>query len=457
MTEPYADVPLPPQNTEAEEAVLGAMLIDPRAIPRVTPILAPDDFYRQKHGWVFRAILALRQRHDPVDYVTICDELERRDRLEAIGGSAFITRLINAVPSALHAKAYARRVHEAAVRRRVLRAASQAAQLAHREELPLDQVLDQLEQTFLQLRGQVAFEERLRPMSAVMEEAYAVLEQAHAGETSLGIASGYPDLDRLLGGFRPGNLIIVGARPSMGKSALLAAFAAQAVHTGAPSVLFSLEMSSQEIAYRLLTMDTGVDVLRLTSGRLRDDEWPPIARHAGELAERPLWIDDTPQIGVGDLRAKARRLYAEHDLAFLLVDYLQLVRPLHSHEARYREIGEITRTLKGLAKELDIPVIAASQLSRAVEHRADQRPRLADLRESGDQEQDADVVLFIHREAREEKKKYQPAELIVAKNRHGQTGSIPVFWQADRIRFVSISRQDGPQTAEPLALERNEV
>lgn len=430
--------PLPPHNAEAEDAVLGSVLIDPEALMRVTPILQPEDFYRQKNGWIFEAVLALERRREPVDFVTLGDELERQERLNEIGGVAHLGELVNTVPSALHVESYARLVHEDAVRRRILKAASLAARLAYDRDHPLDDALSQIETTFLHLRGQIAFEDRLRPFSEIMQEVYDDLEAARQGDTPNGSFTGFPDLDQMLGGLRPGNLVLVGARPSRGKTSLLTSLAARAIWDGTSSVLFSLEMSSNEVAQRMLTMETGIDVLRLQTGQVRDGEWPILMKEMGVLSEMPLWVDDTPQISVGDLRAKVRRLYAEQGLGMVLLDYVQLAHPMQRYKSRYREIGEITAELKGMAKELGIIVVAASQLSRAVEQRMDTRPRLSDLRESGNQESDADVVILIHHDGAE-MSSYHEAELVVAKNRHGETGSVPVVWQPQRVRFISTT------------------
>jgi len=439
-------VPVPPHNAEAEASVLGSIIIDGQAIHKVRPILAPDDFYLQKNSWIYQAILDLQERRDPIDFVTLCDELERREQLEDLGGAAHVTHLINVVPSALHVESYAHQVHQDAVRRRILKAVTRAAQLAYDRDHPLDSALDQIEKTFLHLRGEIAFEDRVRKLNKLIREAYDTLEKARLNDIPLGIPSGFPDLDRLLGGFRPSNLVLVGARPSIGKSSLLTSFAANALQHDIPAVLFSLEMSGHEVAHRLLTMRTGIDVLRLQTGQLRDDEWAPLVEQTGILADLPLWVDDTPQIKISDLRAKVRRLYAEHGVRMVLLDYVQLVRSTRRYNSRYREIGEITSELKGLAKELQIPVIAASQLSRAVEQRAEGRPQLSDLRESGNQEADADVVILIHRE---NSNGYEPAELILNKNRHGPTGVAHVYWQPQQVRFVSVSNKE---TSEPLSL-----
>ncbi|HEY77365.1 MAG TPA: replicative DNA helicase [Thermoflexia bacterium] len=436
----------PPHSAEAEEALLGALLIDPETILNVAPILEPEDFYVRRNGWVYEAVLALHQRRQPIDFLTLCAELEAKGRLEEVGGQAYIARLIEAVPTALHAEAYARRVREAAVRRRMLRFASTIARLAHDADRPLEEALDRIEAESLRLRGEVAFQDRLRPLGEVVREVYDHLEEATRQGTVLGLSTGFPDLDRLLGGFRRGSLVIVGARPGQGKSSLLLSFATAALRAGVPAVLFSLEMSAEEVAHRLLAMEAGIDTVRLQTARLRSDEWPVLAEHAGRLATLPLWVDDTPYLTTGDLRAKARRLYAEHGLGMVLLDYIQLAHPSHRYDSRYQEIGAITRDLKELAQELKVPVIAASQVSRAVEQRASKRPTLADLRESGNQEADADVVIFPHREEADVEgtgpQGVEAAELIVAKHRHGPTGVVHVLWQPERVRFVSATREE---------------
>lgn len=431
-----------PCNVEAEEALLGSLLVDPEALLRVMPIVQPEDFYIRKNGWVYEAILTLHSRREPVDILTLRSELEAKGRLEEIGGQAYIAQLIESVPTALHAEAYARRVREAAVRRRILRFASAAVRLAYDTDTSLEEALDRIEAESLQLRGEVAFRDRLRSLGEVMREVYDRMEEAARRGTVLGLPTGFPDLDRLLGGFRGGSLVIVGARPGQGKSSLLLSFATAALRAGVPAVLFSVEMSAEEVAHRLLAMEAGIDTVRLQTARLRDEEWPVLAEQVGRLRDLPLWVDDTPHLTTTDMRAKARRLYAEHGLGMVLVDYVQLVHPSQRYDSRYQEIGAVTRDLKELAQELKVPVVAASQVSRAVEQRADKRPTLADLRESGNQEADADVVIFPYRGPADAEgttaSAWKAAELIVAKHRYGPTGVVHVLWESDRVRFVPV-------------------
>lgn len=449
----------PPHSTEAEEAVLGALIIDPAMVSRASTLLSAADFYFQKHAHIYEALLALHAQGDPVDFVTLRDQLNTQGKLEQIGGVAYLGQLANVVPSALHIEAYARQVHDMAVRRRILSFASDAARLAYALDQPLDETLDKIETSVLHLRGQIAFQDRVRSLSTIMRDVYDALEAAYHQETPIGIPTGFPDLDRVIGGLRPGNLAIVGARPSLGKSSLLTSFAVSAIRHNVPTVLFSLEMSANQIGHRLLTMETGIDVLRLQAGRLQDDEWPMIADHTGALSDLPLWVDDTPQLSVVDLRAKARRLYAAgcassagctssgRGLGLILLDYVQLARAGRRYDSRYREIGEITAALKGLAKELNVPVVAASQAGRGVEQRAEHRPTMVDLRESGNQEADADVIILIHHNGdgngngNGNSASLQPAEFIVAKNRNGKRGvNVPVLWQPHRARFVTPAK-----------------
>ncbi len=372
-----------PQNVEAEEAVLGSLLIDPEALFRVAPFLAAEDFYVQKNGWIYQAILSLHERREPVDFVTLCDELERRGQLEEVGGAAYITSLINAVPSAIHAEAYGRIVEQAAIRRRLIGAATQIAQLAYQESEDIDQTIDQAEQALFSV-SQRRITRELAPIQEVIRRYYDRIEYlyAHQGEP-LGVPTGFIDLDRLLGGMQRSDFIIVAARPSVGKTSLCLSFARNAARHGQHVAIFSLEMSAEQIVQRLVSAETGIDAQRLRLGNLKEEEWPLFVQAIGRLADLPIFIDDTPSISALQLRTKARRLHAEHGLDLIIVDYLQLMSGDIRAENRVQEVSYISRSLKAVARELDVPVVAASQLSRAVEQRTDKKPVLADLRESG--------------------------------------------------------------------------
>jgi replicative DNA helicase len=372
-----------PQNIEAEEAVLGSLLIDPEALFRLAPFLNGDDFYIQKNAWIYEAILALHERREPIDFVTLCDELERREQLEEIGGAAYITRLINAVPSAIHAEAYGHIVEHAAIRRRLIHAATEIAQLAYQEDEDVDETVDRAEQALFNV-SQRRITRDLAPIQEVIRQYYDRIEYlyAHQGEP-LGVPTGFIDIDRLLGGMQRSDFIIVAARPSVGKTSLCLSFARNAARHGQHTAIFSLEMSSEQIVQRMVSAETGIDSQRLRLGNLNEDEWPLFVQAIGKLAEHPIYIDDTPSISVLQLRTKARRLHAEHGLDLILVDYLQLMSGDTRSDNRVQEVSYISRSLKAIARELDVPVVAASQLSRAVEQRTDKRPILADLRESG--------------------------------------------------------------------------
>jgi replicative DNA helicase len=372
-----------PHNVEAEEAVVGSLLIDPEALFRVSPFLKGEDFYIQKNAWIYEAILALHERREPIDFVTLCDELERRAQLEEIGGAAYITHLINAVPSAIHVEAYGHIVEQSAIRRRLINAASQIAQLAYQEAEDIDQTIDRAEQELFGV-SQRRITRDLAPIQEIIRRYYDRIEYlyAHQGEP-LGVPTGFIDIDRLLGGLQRSDFIIIAARPSVGKTSLCLSIARNAARHGQHVAVFSLEMSSEQIVQRIVSAETGIDAQRLRLGDLREEEWPLFVQATGKLADLPIFVDDTPSISVLQLRTKARRLHAEHGLDLVLVDYLQLMTGDIRSENRVQEVSYISRSLKALARELDLPVVAASQLSRAVEQRTDKKPVLADLRESG--------------------------------------------------------------------------
>jgi len=373
-----------PHSIEAEEAVLGSLLIDPDAILRVASFLRAEDLYREKNGWIYQAILDLHERREPADFVTLCEELERKGQLEEVGGPAEITRLINAVPTAIHIEYYGRIVERLSIRRRLISAAGQIAALAYKEAEEVDEVVDQAEQVLFGV-SERRLTRDLVPIDRVIREYYDRIEYLyqHRGEP-IGVLTGFIDLDRLLGGMQRSDLLIVAGRPGMGKTALLLTMARTAAKKFNQRVaLFSLEMAREQVVQRLVSAETGIDSRRLRLGELEEDEWPLFVQATGMLAELPIFIDDTPSISALQLRTKARRLHAEYGLDLVVVDYLQLMRGDFRAENRVQEISSISRALKGLARELNVPVLAASQLSRAVESRQDKHPILSDLRESG--------------------------------------------------------------------------
>ena len=372
-----------PHNIEAEEAVLGALLIDPEGIFRVLSFLRAEDFYLQKHRWIYESIIRIHDRRDPIDFLTLTTDLEQREQLEAVGGAAYISQLINAVPSAVSIESYGRLVEQTAVRRRLLDAVSDIARLAYDEKLAIEQVVDKSEQALFGVSQQRATRD-LQPIQEVVQRYYDRVDYlyAHRGEP-MGVPTGFHDLDRVLGGFQRSDLLILAARPGVGKTSLMITFALKAAEKGRTVALFSLEMSAEQLAQRMVAAISQIDAQRLRLGQLQDDEWPRFADAIGHLSDLPIYIDDTPSISVLQLRTKCRRLASERPLEMVFVDYLQLMNSDIRSDNRVQEVSYISRSLKGIARELDIPLMTASQLSRAVEQRTDKKPVLSDLRESG--------------------------------------------------------------------------
>jgi replicative DNA helicase len=428
---------LPPQNVEAEEAVLGALLIDPDAIIRLSTILRPQDFYREKHGWIYDAILALHERREPVDFLTVCDELERRNQLDEVGGPAFITTLVNVVPTSVHAEHYARIVERGATRRRLLDAAGQIAALAYQEADDVEEVVDHAEQILFGV-SERRISRELVPIKQVLSNYYDRVEYLtrHRDEM-IGIPTGFSDIDKLLAGLQRSDLIILAARPSVGKTSLALSIAHNASKKhGQRVAFFSLEMSDEQVVQRLISAETGIDAQRLRRGEL-EGEWDRFVKASSDLAETLFFIDDTPSISALELRTKARRLHAEVGVDLIVVDYLQLMRGDFRSENRVQEISGISRALKALARELNVPVLALSQLSRSVESRTDKRPILSDLRESGALEQDADVVIFIYRDEmyNENTERKNIADILISKHRNGPTGQVALYFKKELAQF----------------------
>ena len=431
-----------PQNLEAEEAVLGALLIDPDAILPVATFLRASDFYVQRHGSIYQAMIDLHERHQPADLVTLTDELERRDQLAAVGGSALLTSLINATPTSIHVEYYARIVERTAILRRLIDAAGQIAKLAYRDVDDVGEVVDQAESIIFGVSEKRVTRD-LVPIRQVLDEYYDRIEylSQHQGEI-VGIPTGLVDLDKLLGGFQRSDLIIIAGRPGMGKTSLALSIALHAARRWQKRVgVFSLEMSSEQVVQRMISAETGIDSQRLRLGDIREDEWPVFVQATSLLSDTQVYIDDTPALSALEMRAKARRVHAEFGLDLLIVDYLQLMRgEFRSDGNRVQEISYISRSLKSLARELNIPLVALSQLSRAVESRQDKRPMLSDLRESGSIEQDADVVAFVYRDVEYNLDTEFPniAEIRVSKHRSGPTGVIHAFFRKELAQFENL-------------------
>ncbi len=444
MTDAGTPIKATPANIEAERAVLGALLIDPDAILKVATFLRPQDFYREPHRWIYEALLALHERREPPDILTVQDELERQGHLEEVGGPAYLTELMNSTPTSLYVDHYARIVERTAVLRRLIHAAGQIAELAYEEANDVDDVVDRAEQIIFQI-SEHRSQRDLRPISTVMRDVVDRIDflATHQG-TIMGVPTGFTLLDRMLGGLQKSDLIILAGRPGMGKTSLALSIAQNAAKRhGARVAIFSLEMSAEQLVQRLLSVESAIDSYRLRLGQIHEEEWPILLEAANTLANTRIFIDDTPGATVTEIRTKARRLYAEHGLDLILIDYMQLMsggRAVGRGENRQQEISYISRSLKELARELNVPVVAISQLSRAVESRSDKRPMLSDLRESGSIEQDADVVLFVYREDYydEETDRQNIADIIVAKHRHGSTGTVSLYFRKELTQFRDL-------------------
>jgi replicative DNA helicase len=432
---------LPPQNVEAEQSVLGSLLIDREAIIKTAPFLRPDDFYREAHGRVYAAILDLHERREPADFVTVCDELERQGQLEAVGGSAYLTSLINSVPTSINVEHYAHIVERTAILRRLIEAAGKIAGLAYGEAEDVDVIVDRAEQILFDV-SQRRVQRGLVSIKHILTDYYDRIEYLHQHQGEMvGLPTGFIDLDRLLGGLQRSDLIIVAGRPGMGKSSLGMSVAHNAaLKHNAVIAFFSLEMAAEQLVQRLIAGETGITSQRLRIGDIHDIEWDKLVKASGTLAETAIFIDDTPSPSPMEIRTKARRLAAEYGLGLVIVDYLQLMVGGTRSENRVQEISYISRSLKSLARELNVPVLAMSQLSRAVESRQDKHPILSDLRESGSIEQDADVVLFIYREELYEQNtdRKNIADIIVSKHRNGPTGQVALRFVSDQTKFVDL-------------------
>jgi replicative DNA helicase len=434
---------VPPQNLDAEESVLGAMMLSPGAIGAVTEELDAGDFYRESHAKIYRAALALFARGEPVDAITVADELEERSELDAAGGRLRIHELARLVPTTANAAHYARIVREMAVLRGLIHAGGEVARLGWERPGDASDLLDRAEKIVFDL-SQEQVSSEFSHIEELLKEGFEKITQLYeAGEEITGVASGYRDLDRLTSGFQPGNLIIVAARPSMGKSALALCMAANlAVRRQVPIALFTLEMSKSEVTQRLMCSEAKVESQRLRSGKLATDDWPRLTAACDKLAKAPIYVDDTGSMTIMGIRAKARRLKSkEPNLGLIVVDYLQLMSSDSNYENRVQEVSQISRQLKILARELDLPIIAMSQLSRAVEQRHDKRPILSDLRESGSLEQDSDLVMFIYRDEyyNDESPDQGLAELLLAKHRNGPTGSIKLSFLQRYAKFADLA------------------
>jgi len=417
---------LPPQNLEAEVSVLGGVLLDNEALNRVLEVMKEGDFYRESHRKIFSAILDLYERSEPVDLITLSEALKKREALEAVGGVEYLNSLVNSVPTAANISYYAKIVKEKAILRKLINRSTDIISQVYGVSGDVDDFLDQAERSIFEIS-----EDRVRPsfysLKDIIKSSFKTIERLYEKRQLItGVPTGFTKLDELTSGLQPADLIIVAGRPSMGKTALALDIAAHAaVEGGIPSAIFSLEMAKEQLALRMLCSEAKVDAHRLRGGFLSESDWPKLTRAAGSLSEAPIFIDDTPGLSALEMRAKSRRMKAEHNLGLVVVDYLQLMRGRAYSDTREQEISDISRSLKSLAKELNVPVMALSQLNRRVEERGDRRPQLSDLRESGAIEQDADVIIFLYRDEVYNKSEDNPnkgkAEIIIGKQRNGPT------------------------------------
>lgn len=434
---------LPPHNLEAEEAVLGSVLLDREVIGRVSTVLESRDFYRERNGQIYQAMLELYDRHEPVDYLTLIDELDRTQRLDQAGGTTYVAGLLGAVPTPIHAEHYAKIVADTAFMRRLISAGGKIATIGFQNQFDTDTALEKCEQILFDIANKKANRD-FTSLGDILQDYLEQLSLLREGEgIKYGVPTGFTDLDKIMaGGMQRSDLIILAARPAMGKTSLALGIAANAaLRFKAASAVFSLEMSGAQLAARLLSTESGIETTRLRSGNLTDAESRKLGHALGILAEAPIYIDDTPGISVTNLRAKTRRLHAEVPLDLVIVDHLQLMTAGEgSGMNRVNEMSEISRQLKGLARELHVPVIALSQLSRAVEQRSPKIPILSDLRESGSIEQDADLVMFIYREDYYDKESERQgiAEVHIAKHRNGPTGKIDLLFNQRTTKFLDL-------------------
>jgi replicative DNA helicase len=441
---------LPPQNLEAEQSVLGAILIDNNALPRCLEILDPEDFYKLSHRKIFFAMTDLFDKNEPIDLITLTDQLKKNDELEAVGGIAYLSLMVNMVPTAANVKYHSHIVREKALLRGLVQSANEIASKVYEDNLDAEDLVDYAERSIFKISDK-RVKASFVTLKEVIRDSFEMIEQLYdKKETVTGVSSGFRDLDDLTTGFQKGDLIIVGGRPSMGKTAFALNIAQ---HVGLelkePVAIFSLEMAREQLAIRMLCAEAMVNSNSIRKGFIKKEDWHKLTSAASNLTGAPIFIDDTSGITVLELRAKARRLKIEHGLSLVIVDYLQLMRGKGSFERREQEISDISRSLKGLAKELSVPVIAVSQLNRSVEQRRPPTPILADLRESGAIEQDADVIIFLYRDEiynKEAKKGH--SEVIIAKQRNGPTGTVHLAFMSTCTRFLNMVDRDIEDTGE---------
>ncbi len=451
---------LPPHSIEAEQCVLGGILLDNTVLPKIIEILSPDDFYKEAHAILYRALLDLFEKNEPQDLVTVHNYLKAKGQLDAIGGPAYLAELSETLPMAFNVTAYAKIVRNKAILRRLIQKTSFIAEMAYEEVGDIDEILEAAEAAIFEI-SQSKINQSFAPIKGILKSSIKKLESLYERkELITGIPTGFTELDHMTAGFQPSDLIIIAGRPSMGKTAFalnIAQYAA--IEHAIPVAIFSLEMSKEQLALRMLCSEAKVNAQKVRTGFLAESDWPKLIRAVGHLSEAKIFIDDTPDLSVLEMRAKARRLKSEHNLGLVIVDYLQLMRGRHGAERREQEISEISRSLKAMAKELNVPVVALSQLNRKVEDRPNKRPQMSDLRESGAIEQDADVIAFIYRDEVYRKPKEDEenpnkgiAEIIVGKQRNGPTGTIKLAFIARYSCFANLAREPVEAPTDPTVM-----
>ena len=434
---------LPPQNTEAEQSLLGCLMLDKDAIVKIIDFIKAEDFYKSNHSEIFQAMADLYERSDPIDILSVSARLKEKNKLEDLGGSAYLSSLINSVPTATHVYNYAKIVRQKKILRDLISASEEIGLSAFDESEEVDILLDKAEKTVFNI-GQRALTQTFIPIKEILPETFERLDMLSKHQGGLrGVPTGFKDLDNRLAGLQKSDLIILASRPAMGKSSLALDIARNvAIFTNQPVGLFSLEMSKDQLADRLISSVANIDSWHLRTGRLQNDDYSRIQHAMGILSETPIYIDDAGSVNILQMRAMARRLQANKGLALIIVDYLQLMQPMNRFASPVQQVSENSRALKILAKELNVPVLVLSQLSRAVESRVPQIPRLSDLRESGAIEQDADVVMFIYREDayNENSLKQGQAQILIEKHRNGPVGSIDLYFDKERVSFRNLDK-----------------
>ncbi len=445
---------IPPQNTEAEQSVLGTILLTDHSLSSVLELLVSDDFYKDSHKLIFEAMIVLFEKNEPQDIITVSNHLKDQNSLENAGGVGYLATLTSIVPVTSNLTYYAKIIRQKAVLRNLISVNTEIASRCYEEQGEIDTLVDEAEQAIFEIARSKS-NQSFTPLKRIIPGAFETVEQLYKRkELITGVPTGFTELDKMTAGLQPSDLIILAGRPSMGKTAFAMNIAQNAALLDKTGVaIFSLEMSKEQLAMRLLCSAGHIDSQRVRTGKLHNDDWPKLTRAVGMLTEAPMYIDDTPAISVLEMRAKVRRLAAQHPLGMIIVDYLQLMRGRNSSENRTQEISEISRSLKAMAKELKVPVIALSQLNRSLESRTDKRPMMSDLRESGAIEQDADVICFIYRDEVYNKAEDNPnigiSEIIIGKQRNGPTGTVKLTFIKEFTMFENLSAYDEPEGLPP--------